>query len=150
MSRCALTAALFVLALSGCQSNPTRPPEYTVHLDGVRRTPEQAQAVLIERTLTLQITPPLDRPLRALSVPLPPYPAEIRRGDAALDGNVRVRFLVGENGAVTAPTVIGTANPVLIEICLATIQRWRFDPPMRAGAPTTVPLTFEFRFKLEP
>lgn len=150
MFRCAgAVVVVGIWSLAGCQPLTPKAPEYIVHLDGVRRSPEQAQAILIERTLARQINPPLDAPLRALSVPMPPYPSGIRRGPKAIEGTVQVKFVVGESGAASDAVVVGTPNPLLAAICVATVLDWKFEPPKRGGAPTTVPLSFEFRFRLE-
>src|SRR5258708_4504389 len=81
---------------SGCAS---RAPQYTVERDGPDLSAPQAERVLFEKIAQLlrkQIDPPLDQPLTARSLKVPPYPDEVRR--ANITGVVRIQFKVEPNG----------------------------------------------------
>src|SRR5437879_6525091 len=74
----------------------------------------QAERVLFEKLAQLlrkQIDPPLDQPLTALSLQVPPYPDEVRR--ANITGVVRIQFKVEPNGSVSGPAIVGAPPPIL-------------------------------------
>ena len=141
MIRHSLTLALGLLLLAGCAS---RQPEYIAQ-DGQRRPRVEA-----EKSYAELLAPPLgklDKPLKALHTPFPDYPRDVR--NAGIEGSVRTRFTVGEDGRVSNPTVIGSPNPTLAAITLHAIMRWQFEPPMIDGKPTRIVAGHEFVFKLE-
>jgi TonB family protein len=142
-----LITVLAAVALVACAAN--KQPEYIVRPDGPRLSRQAAQDFLVEKSLTSQIRVPLDAPLKVVAAPLPAYPAELRRGANAIDGSVNVTFLVSADGSVSDVALVGQPNPVLANLCLASMLRWKFGPIARNGAPTTQKLAFEFVFRLE-
>jgi TonB family protein len=137
--------AFVLLAITLLAACARRGPEYSV--GGNPAVPAaQAERSLIERLLRRQISPPLDKPLTAVSVQLPPYPDDLRR--ANITGDVAIRFKVASNGAVSDARVEGSPHPVLAGYVLASVLTWRFEPLTRNGQPAEVPLHYVFRFLL--
>jgi len=90
----------------------------------------------------------LDSPLAVLTRIPPVYP--LRAKHRGVQGWVRVRFVVNEQGGVTRVTVVESQPPgVFDRNVVRCVSDWRFKPgtvegiPVRAWAETTV------RFKLE-
>ncbi|MDR3405058.1 MAG: energy transducer TonB [Chthoniobacter sp.] len=75
--------------------------------------------------------------------PAPDYPPEAIA--ARHQGNVRVRFSVGEDGRVLTAQVVGPCPwPMLNQSALRTVrERWRF----RAGPPRLYEVTIAFQIK---
>lgn len=135
-------AALFLLA---CASQG---PEYIVQSSGPQRLSRaDAQNVLIEQYLQQQISPPLDKPLKVRTLVLPPYPRELWQ--AQIEGKVRVRFRINEDGAAADPSIAGTAHSVLAAYSMSSVLQWKFEPMTRGGKPVSMWLTYEFIFRLE-
>lgn len=141
-------AVIAAVALVAC-APASKPPEYIVRPDGPRLSREAAQDLLVEKSLTSQIRTQLDAPLKVLAAPLPAYPASLRQGPNAIDGSVRVSFLVNADGTVSDMALVGQPNAVLAALSVESMRRWKFGPITRNGAPTTQRLVFEFQFRLE-
>jgi len=110
----------------------------------------QAERVLFEKVAQLlrkQIDPPLDQPLTALSLKVPPYPDEVRR--ANITGVVRIQFKVEPNGNVSSPAIVGAPPPILAALVVNSMLSWRFEPITRNGHPTHLWLTWEYEYRLK-
>ena len=127
---------------------------------------ESVQPLLEMPPLNLEINPnlqsgpplaPLGEGISALqadSAPMPmnrvppPYPYLARR--RGIEGAVKVRFLVRENGEVDRLSVL-SAKPagVFEQTVLATLPRWRFKPGRLDGHPVAVWVETTVRFNLE-
>ena len=143
-----IVVLVVVLALStGCE---TRGPQYTVERGGPSLQGQQAERVLIEKIAQLlgkQIDPPLDKPLTALSLHLPPYPEDVRR--ANITGKVRIRFKVESTGTVSSPTIVGAPPPILAALVVGSMLSWRFEPITRNGQPIDLWLIYEYVYVLK-
>ena len=75
----------------------------------------------------------------------PRYPEEL----AAKFGDrlIRVRFLVGEDGSVLFPKLVSGDVPVLNQIALNTVRRWKFRPPLASGRPVLTEVQVPINFK---
>jgi periplasmic protein TonB len=87
----------------------------------------------------------LDHSPQAVVQPAPIYPDEAKRD--GLHGKVVVEFLVDEAGRVFDPRVVSSSDGIFEEPTLRTVEKWRFAPGTRHGAPVrfrmSVPVTFE-------
>lgn len=90
----------------------------------------------------------LDAPLTVLARIPPVYPLQAKH--RAIEGWVRVRFVVNEDGGVDSVTVVESDPPdIFDQNVIRCVAGWRFEPatvdgmPVKARAETTV------RFKLE-
>jgi len=74
----------------------------------------------------------------------PVYPAEVLA--QKVEGNVRVRFIVDAQGAVSSARVLTSADPRLDATALATVKGWTFSPGMAGGKPAAgcMDVTVEF------
>ena len=139
-----VVAALAVL-LTGCETQKT---EYLVRgIKSERVNQVDAQNLLIQNYLQRHLKEPTDKPLRASTIILPPYPPSLRR--AGVEGNVRVRFKIDETGAAVDPTIVGTAVPALAALAVDSVLKWKFEPITRNGKPVTLQLAYQFVFRLE-
>lgn len=90
--------------------------------------------------------PPQVEHLRALRITPPVYPPRCLR--AGIEGTVRLRVLVGENGHVQEATVHrSSGDSGLDSSALDAVQGWLFAPASRGGVPmrawVIVPITFK-------
>jgi protein TonB len=90
--------------------------------------------------------PPQVENLRALRITPPVYPPRCLR--AGIEGTVRLRVLVGENGHVQEATVYrSSGDSGLDSSALEAVQDWLFAPAARGGVPmrawVIVPITFK-------
>jgi protein TonB len=90
----------------------------------------------------------LDAPLTVLTRIPPVYPMQAKH--RGIEGWVRVRFVVNEDGGVSRVTVLASDPPdIFDQNVIRCVEGWRFQPatvdgmPVKARAETTV------RFKLE-
>jgi TonB family protein len=137
----------FVLSslLAACA---TREPEYIVQGVSTQRLSQHgAQAALVQNYLQKQLKSPLDRPIKALTIVLPPYPERLRRKQ--VEGKVAVRFTIDEEGKAVDPSIVGTSVPVLAAIAIDSVLKWRFEPLVRDNKPARIQLNYEFVFQLE-
>jgi TonB family protein len=138
-----LLLGLLLATLEGC----AHPPTYVVGGRFDELPLQQAREALIEQTLATQLKPPLDTPLKILSVALPDYPAELVRQD--ITGSIRVQFCVEPDGTVSKVSTVGTPPPELAALSTAAVSRWRFSSPRRNGEPVTICLSYEIVFRIE-
>jgi protein TonB len=91
---------------------------------------------------------PLDsvdtRPL-AISKPAPAYPAAAQR--MRLEGDVELRVLVLESGAVGEVRIARSPSPVLGEAAKKAAATWRYRPAIRNGTLVRVWITETIEFK---
>lgn len=80
-----------------------------------------------------ELTPPLAR----LDLPMSPETAALVR-DVAAHGMVVVSYVVDEAGAVRVPVAERAADAALIDVALALVREWRYEPPTADGAPVLV------------
>ena len=139
-----LTTLLAFVVLAACISPA---PRYTTDPGHTALTQDQAQLQLLERAIQLQTkNRNFDAPIKLLYAPLPDYPDDLRR--ANVQGNVRIKFTVEENGTVSHLEIIGTPPEPLATRCLEVLNQWRFEPATVAGKPTRVQIIQPFKFEL--
>ncbi len=87
----------------------------------------------------------LDHSPEAVVQPAPVYPPEARQ--TGMRGRVVVEFLVDEAGRVLNPRVVNSTDGIFEEPTLRAVEKWRFAPGTRHGAPVrfrmSVPVTFD-------
>ena len=93
--------------------------------------------------------PPFDvivGPVRTRTV-RPGYPAGARARQ--LEGDVRLRVVVGADGRVGDVTVVGPVHPLLDAAARTAVLRYEYTPGLRNGVPesATVPITVSFRLR---
>lgn len=77
----------------------------------------------------------------------PVYPPRCLR--MGIEGTVRVRVLVGENGRVQEVTVgKSSGDAALDDAALEAVRHWRFEPAKRGGAPVRAWAVVPIEFKL--
>lgn len=62
-------------------------------------------------------------------------------------GNVKLQFLIDEEGFVRLPVVVAEDDPDLGRACVEAVTQWRFEVPRREGVPVMALVRKEFRFK---
>lgn len=86
----------------------------------------------------------LDRVPAARAQPSPIYPTEAKR--IGISGEVIVDFVVGVAGEVTHVSIVQSTNPLFEGPARRAVERWRFEPGLRAGKPVAfrmrLPITF--------
>jgi TonB family protein len=84
-----------------------------------------------------------------ISLPLPPYPAEMLR--AHIRGEATIRFLIQEDGTVTDVSVVSTTQREFGDPVKESATRWRFRPLDQRGVPVAVRVWMKCRvvFKIE-
>ncbi len=86
----------------------------------------------------------LDATPRAKFQPPPRYPEERRKTGET--GSVDVEFIVGTDGRVTSAHAVRSSDPAFAEPAVRAVERWRFAPGKRNGAPVSfrmvVPIIF--------
>ncbi|MGH7839908.1 MAG: TonB family protein [Candidatus Binataceae bacterium] len=89
----------------------------------------------------------VDQPPAVIFDPLPDYPEEARR--RGLEGEVVLRIIVDQAGAVEPDIQIIKSIPVLNSVAIEAIRKWRFSPGRdRFGKPVRVLLEVPLRFTL--
>lgn len=76
---------------------------------------------------------------------LPIYPFALLRDGTS--GAATVRFIIGENGKVAFADVLKTTNLEFGAAVVAAVERFEFEPALKAGQPTRAVLTFEQTFE---
>lgn len=90
----------------------------------------------------------LDRPPRGLATIRPDYPQEARR--QGIEGHVRLRLRIDEEGRVHAAEVLDSAPPGVFDMAaLAAFQSARYTPALRNGRPVRAEIELRVLFKLE-
>jgi TonB family protein len=67
-----------------------------------------------------------------------PRPRTMVVPQATKAGTVDIEFFIDESGRVRIPTVRQSSDPELSALALAAVRQWRFEPPLREGAPVLV------------
>ena len=134
---------LWLILAAGCSADKVT---YRVGSSQPGLTRDQAEQTLAQPDQASTAVQ-LDRPLKAIATPLPEYPRSFR--SASIVGSVRVQFTVEPDGSVSNPSVMGSPPPPLVAITLASILRWRFEPPRRGGNPTQVRVQQDIVFNVE-
>ena len=75
----------------------------------------------------------------------PVYPEVARQ--AGIEGDVSLRILIGQDGAVSGATVLG-GEPVLARAAVQAIEQWRYEPALLDGSPVNVVTTVTVAFRL--
>lgn len=90
----------------------------------------------------------VDGPPKPLSAPAPAYPARARA--RAIEGFVKVRLLIGEDGSVRKVSIL-EAEPegVFEDAVLAVARSWRFEPATYQGQPVALAVNRKLTFKLD-
>jgi periplasmic protein TonB len=85
--------------------------------------------------------------LKPVEIVQPVYPPRCRR--MGVEGIVRVRVLVGENGRPREVTLgRSSGDELLDEAAIDAVRRWRFEPARRDGAPMAAWAVVPIEFKL--
>ncbi len=85
--------------------------------------------------------------LKLLDMKPPDYPPRCLR--MGIEGNVRVRVLVGENGRPQEVTIDRSSGDAsLDQAALEAVRQWRFEPAMRRGVPVRAWVIAPLEFKL--
>jgi periplasmic protein TonB len=126
----------------------TRVKQYEIGdelLPGVPGPPMPDDA--IDGTDTVAGPPPVLQKLRVVDMRPPVYPPSCRR--QGIEGVVRVRVLVGEDGRVVQALVARTSgDDALDRAALEAVDDWRFEPARRDGAPVRAWASVPIEFKL--
>jgi len=80
----------------------------------------------------------VSKPPLALATPDPLFDA------AEADGKVAVSFIVGTDGRVHSPVILGSSGPVEERRVLEAVQTWRYRPAMCNAVPAEVESRIEF------
>ena len=96
-------------------------------------------------------TEPVDVPvlqkLRVVDKRAPVYPPRCRR--MGIEGTVRVRALVGEDGRVLQALVAKTSGDDALDAAgVDAVETWRFEPARRDGMPVRAWASVPIEFKL--
>ncbi len=138
----ALFLLLLVLLAQGCTAPKTT---YSI-AGGPRMTESEMQRAYYQTLLARQIGPPIDSPLKLLSMVLPDYPQSLRQ--AGIQGTVGLRFVVDKEGTVKTISIAKSSSSLLGEIARNAVQQWRFEPITKSGQPVAQGFYIEFQFKL--
>lgn len=85
------------------------------------------------------------KPVPTFQLP-PTYPYEMKR--AGINGSVVVGFIVDTTGAVRDAYVVSSSHSEFEAAALAAIQKWKFRPGRRKGAPVNTRMQQPLSFKL--
>lgn len=90
----------------------------------------------------------VDGPPRPVATPAPAYPPRARA--RAIEGYVKVRLLIGDDGSVRKVGIL-EAEPegVFEDAVLAVARRWRFEPATYQGQPVALAVNRKLTFKLD-
>jgi len=111
-----------------------------------RASAEQALINDVSEVSARYVPSRLDAPLQLIFVRLPEYPLDALRTGA--QGDVGVVFTVAEDGSVRNVEVERGPNPFLRNAAIWAVKQWRFKPPTRDGAPTTIRVLQRLTFTL--
>ena len=90
---------------------------------------------------------PVVQKLKVVDVRPPDYPPRCRR--LGIEGTVRIRALVGEDGRVVQALVARTSgDESLDEAAVEAVNEWRFEPARRDGVPVRAWASVPIEFKL--
>lgn len=77
----------------------------------------------------------------------PEYPEIARK--MGVDGVVRLKALILEDGQVSKVQILESANPILVDAALTALRQSRFIPARKAGQPCCGTVTIPFIFGCE-
>ncbi|MFU8848326.1 MAG: energy transducer TonB [Opitutales bacterium] len=77
----------------------------------------------------------LDKKPTVLRQPAPMYPPRARQ--QGLTGNVRVSFVIDQNGSVVSVRVISSTDPIFEAPTIDAVRQWRFTPGEKDGKVVT-------------
>lgn len=113
-------------------------PDFQAMRTAATATPQQ------DNTVMLPTFTDLDHAPKALTQPMPAYPAALRSRPAA--GSASVRFFVDTDGRVRLPSVTATTAPEFADAALGVLSQWRFEAPMLNGKAVNAIGTWTFNF----
>lgn len=67
-----------------------------------------------------------------------------------LQGEVKMRAIIDENGNVVDLTIISSPTPLLNQASLDAVKQWRYEPTYLNGTPVPIAMTVSVVFKLNP
>ena len=73
-----------------------------------------------------------------------PYPQELTEKYG--DQTVRVRFLIAEDGSALFPKVVSGDIPVVNQLAMNAVGRWKYEPPRARGKPVLTQYVADIRF----
>ena len=73
-----------------------------------------------------------------------PYPQEL--AEKYGDQTVRVRFLIAEDGSALFPKVVSGDIPVVNQLAMNAVGRWKHEPPRARGKPVLTQYVADIRF----
>lgn len=88
----------------------------------------------------------LDRPPEPVVQPAPVFPFNLKR--EAVQGHVRVEFVVDTEGRVHHPFVIQSSHPGFDEAAITGVARWRFRPGYKNGRKVNTRMQVPIVFKI--
>ena len=143
------SALILVLACALLASCSSRPDAFILPGETQQLPRQEAERRLIEKSLSVQLSRPLDSPLELRRVDLPAYPPDWKRLTHVPEKSVRIEFTVSPSGDVTNPVAVGNPDPELLQRSLAALQMWKFGPLSSGGKPASLRLSFLFVFRLD-
>lgn len=87
----------------------------------------------------------LGTPPRALTQPMPVYPAQL--AGARRPGEASVHFFVDETGRVRLARVLSATEPEFGAAALAAVSQWRYEPPHIGRRAVVASENWAFQFK---
>jgi protein TonB len=77
----------------------------------------------------------------------PAYPGQAKR--EGIQGTVRLRIIINEEGFVYEVKGNAENNPVLEQAAIPAVKRWRFSPFLMKGVPVAIETTATVNFTLK-
>jgi beta-lactamase regulating signal transducer with metallopeptidase domain len=78
----------------------------------------------------------------------PIFPASLR--DQGIEGVVRFQAIIGKTGLIENPLPVpGNAPPELVQVALAAIRQWQYEPTRLNGQPVAVLATIDVAFQIQ-
>jgi TonB family protein len=88
-----------------------------------------------------------------VTAPVPIYKEEVQytpeAKDARIEGTVLVSVIIEANGTVSDIRVIRGLEPGLDKQAILAVEKWRFKPAMKDGAPVAISANIEVNFRLK-
>jgi TonB family protein len=67
--------------------------------------------------------------------------------DSGLKGSATIEYYIDESGRTRMPAIVTATDDRLGAVAAAAVAEWRFDPPLRGGAPALVRIEQDFHFE---